>query len=788
MRYMDAANTMVPVPACSSVSVSNDASCGKPMLSLALPSFDAIAKKKNDFSVFGNGLLNSSYSVFKPWSTAGKKHNSTQNVGERDKSSLGVSESAITFCPSERNLSSKQHSFINERNKNDWSENDLGVTDYKDVLPPMHFPGILSGLPMNGAEKLNMTGSTNPRAEHLSWLSEVASAASKGTLNRHVSSPEQSQAAISSAPTLHSVAENTSQILLPNAGSLFSPQVVIARPANSNNVKMFTPPFQIERTRHVQHSSIPVAGTTTALYYTQAPRNSVYPSFFQATYSSPSSYSAPATQSVATNVPINNEPTRTYLQVDNYSNLPIVHSVGSTTQLPCSPGYLQSPHSTASPTNLTVPSPHNRLFQQGRSILISRSPEVMITQQSLEREPCHVRIQLSPTVPLLQEDPSRRKSYTSIDSVMGSSSCSPVIETGGNVSHASDFAVSKEYVNQQTTPSSNTSYRLPTGKEGSLKHRILRPPSINIVDPPQSIVADAPLSAPPIRTHREPSPKQARSIPSSGYRSFSSSASSITEVSTRIPSVSASPCGTFLNHRSSLSSGSPSPAAPISPGATAQLKYPQSFMKGAIIQLANNQFKEVENMTTEDFIECGLLSPTLRIDSSTVVNIEKTPSTGSAKLGFHVGQDNIPITVEAPLEHPFFVYKQGWSSCSPERSSQRYGLNCHKLKVGDVCISLTDKPQSVKSNGQKESNFTVPTKNVSSPMTDKSKASVNISSETKEMTSHAFRLPVSIGLEKLTTSSTEKSINKPETKESPKKRKRRWSAPDNLSQNDDINS
>lgn len=260
----------------------------------------------------------------------------------------------------------------------------------------------------------------------------------------------------------------------------------------------------------------------------------------------------------------------------------------------------------------------------------------MIVHSPLERDPCQVQIQLSPTLPQPQEEATRRKSFTSSDSVLGSSSCSPVIETAHSASHNVEFSVG-----QQRTSPSHVGYRLPTGKEGSLKHRILRPPSINILDPPHSVVAEAPLSAPPIRTHREPSPKQARSIPSSGYRSFSSSASSITEATNR---VIPSPGGTYPNHCSSFSSECPSPAPPTSPGtAAAQLKYPQSFMKGSIIQLANNKLKQVEDMNTEDFIECGLLSSTLKIDSSTVVSIEKTPFTGAAKLGFHVGQDNIQV-------------------------------------------------------------------------------------------------------------------------------------------------
>lgn len=49
------------------------------------------------------------------------------------------------------------------------------------------------------------------------------------------------------------------------------------------------------------------------------------------------------------------------------------------------------------------------------------------------------------------------------------------------------------------------------------------------------------------------------------------------------------------------------------------------------------------------------------------------------------------VTVEATLEHPFFVFGQGWSSCDPQRTQQRYDLQCQKLSVGDVCISLTHK-------------------------------------------------------------------------------------------------
>lgn len=49
--------------------------------------------------------------------------------------------------------------------------------------------------------------------------------------------------------------------------------------------------------------------------------------------------------------------------------------------------------------------------------------------------------------------------------------------------------------------------------------------------------------------------------------------------------------------------------------------------------------------------------------------------------------------MEVPLDHPFFVYGQGWASCNPEMSLEMFGLKCQRLQVGDICISLTKREQ-----------------------------------------------------------------------------------------------
>jgi hypothetical protein len=121
------------------------------------------------------------------------------------------------------------------------------------------------------------------------------------------------------------------------------------------------------------------------------------------------------------------------------------------------------------------------------------------------------------------------------------------------------------------------------------------------------------------------------------------------------------------------------------------LQYPIYFQKGSIIQLANGKVKPVEEMSTQDFIESATRSPDLCADCSEVVKMEDKIKSFSVLLSFSVGRNKVPVTVEAPLEHPFFVFHKGWSSCSPERSLIRYGLKCRKLKIGDICVSLTPK-------------------------------------------------------------------------------------------------
>ncbi|KAL4613558.1 ataxin-1-like [Arapaima gigas] len=117
---------------------------------------------------------------------------------------------------------------------------------------------------------------------------------------------------------------------------------------------------------------------------------------------------------------------------------------------------------------------------------------------------------------------------------------------------------------------------------------------------------------------------------------------------------------------------------------------PSHFMKGAIIQLATGELKRVEDLQTQDFVRSAEASGGLKIDSSMVVDIRQSQQRpGLVSLHFSVGEQQSRVTIDVPPEHPFFVFGQGWSSCSPERTAQLYGLTCHHLQAGDVCVSIT---------------------------------------------------------------------------------------------------
>ncbi|XP_035273824.1 ataxin-1-like [Anguilla anguilla] len=141
----------------------------------------------------------------------------------------------------------------------------------------------------------------------------------------------------------------------------------------------------------------------------------------------------------------------------------------------------------------------------------------------------------------------------------------------------------------------------------------------------------------------------------------------------------------------SPASGAVQPAAAPPPGPG-----PSHFTKGAIIQLATGELKRVEDLQTQDFVRSAEVSGGLKIDSSMVVDVRRSHRPGLVALHFTVGEQQSKVAIDVPPEHPFFVFGQGWSSCSPDATARLYGLDCHHLQAGDVCVSIAlqqHKPQ-----------------------------------------------------------------------------------------------
>lgn len=213
--------------------------------------------------------------------------------------------------------------------------------------------------------------------------------------------------------------------------------------------------------------------------------------------------------------------------------------------------------------------------------------------------------------------------------------------------------------NSLPPPSPSHTFKVPSGKEGSLKHRILTRPE------------DA-LSAP---------------------------------LDLQKPSTS-DVGGSRSKRLSNVMSPPRSPKKPLNNNTV-----PGNFAKGSLIQLANGEMRRVEDMRTEDFITSAEKSPELRLAESTVVRISDNPHTGTATITLTYNDRRDQVEVESSLEHPYFVMRQGWASCLPERTLQCYGLKVHRLQVGDVLISLT--PREPATSSAASTNSSLPSSRVS---------------------------------------------------------------------------
>ena len=148
--------------------------------------------------------------------------------------------------------------------------------------------------------------------------------------------------------------------------------------------------------------------------------------------------------------------------------------------------------------------------------------------------------------------------------------------------------------------------------------------------------------------------------------------------------------------------------------ASSQKHYPEYFRKGSTIRLGNGALKKVEELSSADFIDSVSASTMsssssafgasgkFKVEQSEVLAIgersnRRSPGTGNnlVRITFLVGSPAVAVSLESPLEHPFFVVAKGWSSCSPSSTLKRYGLQCQRLAKGDSVVTLASRTAPV---------------------------------------------------------------------------------------------
>ena len=253
----------------------------------------------------------------------------------------------------------------------------------------------------------------------------------------------------------------------------------------------------------------------------------------------------------------------------------------------------------SSRTNSDSPGPSKSFSQSSASSLRDREREELIRREQ------EIEIQRRHSTGFIKDDKSHHFSV-------------PYSET----SRASLSSAPRESpkLKRELPLSAQDIYKVPSGREGSLKHRILRP------DPTGAGASVGSVRHSAFSNTEEPSVKRTKP---NGVET----AHNVINRESNIPGPGP-PADTKL----------PGPPADSSNSGNSHLQYPQHFMKGSIIQLANNELKRVEDLVTDDFVHSADISSDLKIDSSTVVHIEESPSQGTVVLGFVVGEHKVMVS------------------------------------------------------------------------------------------------------------------------------------------------
>ncbi|ESO02279.1 hypothetical protein HELRODRAFT_136991, partial [Helobdella robusta] len=113
------------------------------------------------------------------------------------------------------------------------------------------------------------------------------------------------------------------------------------------------------------------------------------------------------------------------------------------------------------------------------------------------------------------------------------------------------------------------------------------------------------------------------------------------------------------------------------------------FQIGTKVQLKSGTLKNIEQLTTRDFVDdSNFKDLDLNLRKMFVMHMKENHEMNSVMLGFAIVEENVQMTVEARVEHPFFLLNRGWASYSPDETWNKFGMTCERLQVGNCCLGL----------------------------------------------------------------------------------------------------
>lgn len=145
--------------------------------------------------------------------------------------------------------------------------------------------------------------------------------------------------------------------------------------------------------------------------------------------------------------------------------------------------------------------------------------------------------------------------------------------------------------------------------------------------------------------------------------------------------------------------------------------------------------------------------------------------------------------MESSLEHPYFVYGQGWASCNPERTLQSFGLKVYNLQVGDILISLTPRETTTSSSPRSSTIITTATTTAMTvrQVSAANQRIVNLATSNLNVGTHHKPIIQNVGNHHHVKQHQAMHMNRPSQSISPESlaRKRRWSAPEQICDEND---